>query len=88
MSALEVLQIFPSQRKPLLSAIDGIDPVDSYLITFDLDNHVLRFPHQIVFLIQVIINSKNIHHTITDEGASTCIMSVVCWKAIGSLMLS
>jgi len=45
-------------------------------------------PHQIAFFIQVIINSKNIHHTIIDEGASTCIMYVSCWKAIGSPSLS
>ena len=38
MSALEVLQSFPSQRKALLSAIGGIDPADSSLLTFDLEN--------------------------------------------------
>jgi hypothetical protein len=40
MSALEVLQSCPSQRKSLLSAIGGIDPTDSNLICFDLENHV------------------------------------------------
>lgn len=88
MFALEVLQSCPSQRKSLLSAIGGIDPTDLDLITFDLYSHIPRLPHQIAFLIQVIINSKMIHHTIIDEGASTCIMSVACWKAIGSPTLS
>jgi len=88
MSTLEVLQSCPSQRKSLLSAIGGIDPADSELITFDLENHVPRLPHQIAFLIQVIINSKTIHRTIIDEGTSTCIMSISCWKAIGSPTLS
>lgn len=78
MSALEVLQSCPSQRKSLLSAIGGIDLDDSYLITFDLENHVSRLPYQIAFLIQVIINSKTIHRTVIEEGASTCIMSVAC----------
>lgn len=78
MSTLEVLQSWPSQRKSLLSAISGIDPADSDLISFDLDSHMPRLPHQIAFLIQVIINSKMIHPTIIDEGASTCIMSVSC----------
>ena len=78
MFALEVLQSCPSQRESLLSAIGGIDPADSDLITFDLDSHIPRLPHQISFLIQVIINSKMIHSTIIDEGASTCIMSVAC----------
>jgi len=72
----------------MISAIGGIDPTDSDLITFNLDNHVPRLPHQIAFLIQVIINSNNIHHSVIDEGASTCIMSVACWKAIGSPTLS
>jgi len=85
MSALEVLQSCPSQRKSLLSAID---PANSDLITFDLGSHTPRLPHQIAFLIQVIVNSKTLHRIVIDEGASTCIMSVTCWKAIGSPALS
>jgi len=88
MSTLEVLQSYPSQRKSLLSAIGGIDSADSDLITFDLGSHTPRLPHQIAFLIQVIVNSKMIHRTVIDEGASTCIMSVAYWKAIGSPALS
>ena len=88
MSALEVLQSCPSQRKSLLSAIGGIDPADSDLISFDLEGFTQRLPHQVAFLIQVIINGKTIHRTVIDEGASTCIMSVACWKAIGSPNLS
>ena len=88
MSALEVLQSFPSQRKALLSAIGGIDHTDSNLLTFDLENFIPRLPHQIALVIQVRINSLNIHRDIVDEGASTCVMSSACWKAIGSLALS
>lgn len=88
MSALEVLQSFPSQQKYLLSAIKGIDHTDSNLICFDLKNHVPRIPHQISFLIHVIINEKALHRTVIDEGASTCIMSTACWKAIGSPALN
>lgn len=47
-----------------------------------------RLAHQIALLIQVVINSKTIHRTVINEGASTCIMSVACWKAIGSPTLS
>jgi len=68
----------------LLSTISGINSADLDLISFDLDSHIPRLPHRISFLIQVIINSKLIHHTVIDEGASTCIMSVACLKAIGS----
>ena len=45
MSALEVLQSCPSQWKALLSAIGGVDPADSSLITFDLENFIPRLPH-------------------------------------------
>ena len=72
----------------MLSAIGGIDLTDSNLITFFLDNHVPRLSHQIAFFIQVVINSKTIHHTVIDEGASTCIMSITCSKATASLTLS
>lgn len=84
MFALEVLQSCPSLQKSLLLVIGGIDPTDSNLICFDLQNHILHLPHQTASLIQVIINKKTIHRTVIDEGASTCIMSVTCWKEIGS----
>jgi len=71
-----------------LSSIGSIDPSDSSLITFDPENHVPHLLHQISFLIQVLIKGKKIHHTVTDEGASTCIMSVSCWKANGSPSLN
>ena len=38
MSALEVLKTFPMQRKALPAALGVVDPSDSKLITFDIDN--------------------------------------------------
>jgi hypothetical protein len=32
--------------------------------------------------------NRNIFHTVVDEGASTCVMSLACWKAIGQPVLS
>jgi hypothetical protein len=84
MSTLEVLQSCPAQRKALLKAIGGIDPIDTNLIVFDLDDHIPRLPPQLVFQIQVVVSDKNICRTIIDEGASTCVMYFACWKAIGS----
>jgi hypothetical protein len=84
MSALEVLQSCPAQRKALLKAIGGIDPTDTNLIVFDLDDHIPRLPPQLAFQIQVVVSDKNICRTVIDEGASTCVMSFACWKAIGS----
>jgi hypothetical protein len=84
MSALEVLQSCPAQRKALLKAIGGIDPTDTNLIVFDLEDHIPRLPPQLAFQIQVVVSDKNICRTVIDEGASTCVMSFACWKAIGS----
>jgi hypothetical protein len=83
MSALEVLQTFPATRE-LLSSIGGIDPSDVNMIAFDLETHLPRLPHQLAFQIQVIVRQKTIFRTVIDEGASTCVMSLNCWKAIGS----
>jgi hypothetical protein len=84
MSALEVLQSFPIQRKALLKSIGGIDPTDTNLIIFDLEDHIPRLPPQLAFQIQVIVSDKNICRIVIDEGASTCVMSITCWKAIDS----
>jgi hypothetical protein len=88
MSALEVLQTCPAQRKALLKAIGGIDPTDTNLIVFDLEDHIPRLPPQLAFQIQVVVSDKNICRTVIDEGASTCVMSFACWKAIGSPSLN
>jgi hypothetical protein len=67
-----------------LKAIGGIDPTDTNLIAFDLDDHIPRLPPQLAFQIQVVVSGKKIFRTVIDEGASTCVMSFACWKAIGS----
>jgi hypothetical protein len=84
MSALEVLQSCPAQWKALLKYIGGIDPTDTNLIVFELEDHIPRLPPHLAFQIQVVVSDKNICRTIIDEGASMCVMSFACWKAIGS----
>ena len=37
MSTLEVLQYYPTQCKTILNALGAIDPLESFLMTFDLD---------------------------------------------------
>ena len=44
MSALEVLQGCPAQQKALLKDIDGIDPTDTNLIIFELEDRIPRLP--------------------------------------------
>jgi hypothetical protein len=53
-----------------------------------LEDHIPRLPPQLTFQIQVVIADKNICRIVIDEGASTCVMSVACWKAIGSPLLT
>jgi hypothetical protein len=88
MSTLEVLKSCPTQRKALLKDIGVIDPIDNNLIIFDLKYHIPRLPPQLAFQIQVVVENKNICRTVIDEGASTCIMFVTCWKYIGSISLT
>jgi hypothetical protein len=84
MSVLEVLQTCPTQRKSLLSAMGAVDPADTRLITFDLDNCEPRLPAAVAIQIPVKIRNITVHRCIIDEGASTCIMSKSVWKKLGS----
>jgi hypothetical protein len=84
MSTLEVLQNCPSQRRTLFLSIGAVDPEASNIIMFNLEYFKPRLSHHLAFQIHIIIHGKNIHRTILDEGASTCVMSLSCWRAIGS----
>jgi hypothetical protein len=84
MSALEVLQHCPSQRRTLLAAIDSFDPNSSNNLTFNLDDQQPRLSHQLAFQINVVVHNQQIHRTILDEGASTCVMSLACCKGLKS----
>jgi hypothetical protein len=84
MSVLEVLQTCPTQRKSLLSAMGAVDPADTRLITFDLDNCEPRLPAAVAIQIPVKIRNITVHRCIIDEGASTCIMSKTVWQKLGS----
>jgi hypothetical protein len=88
MSALEVLQSCSTQQKALLKAIGGIDPMDTNLIIFELEDHIPRLPPQLAFHIQVIVSDKNIYRIVIDECALMCVMSLTCWKATGSPSLN
>jgi len=74
MLVLEVLQTCHTQRRSLLSALGVVDPVDTRLITFDLDRREPRLPALVAFQIPVKIRNITVHRCIIDEGASTCIM--------------
>ena len=88
MSALEVLQSFPSQRKALLQAIGAVDSADASLLSFDPENSESCLPHSIALQISVGCLGKQVHRIVLDEGATTCIMSYSCWQALGSPTLA
>jgi hypothetical protein len=88
MSALEVLQHCPSQRRMLLATIGAVDPESSNHIMFNLDNYASRLSHQLAFQVDVVVHNQQIHRTILDEGASTCVMSLACWKGLKSPALN
>ena len=84
MSTLEVLQSFPMQQKALLIAISGVDPSDTSLISFKLDNYEPHLPPSVTFMLTISCLNKNICQTILHEGAASCIMSLSCWQALCS----
>jgi hypothetical protein len=88
MSALEVLQHYPSQHRTLLATISAFDPESSNNLTFNLDDHQPRLSHQLSFQINVVVHNQQIHRTILDEGASTCVMSLSYWKGLKSPTLN
>jgi hypothetical protein len=88
MSALEVLQHCPSQRRTLLAAIGTFDLESSNYLTFNLDDHQPRLSHHLTFQSDVVVHNQKIHRTILDEGASTCVMSLACWKGLKSPALN
>ena len=88
MSSLEVLQSCLVQQKVILEAIGAHDSSNSNLITFDVDKNKPFLPHYVFIQIQVNHDDSTIWTTIVDEGASTCMMSITCWKGLGSPTLT
>jgi hypothetical protein len=68
----------------LLAALGTIDLESSNHIMFNLDNYASRLSHQLSFQVDVVVHNQQIHRTILDEGASTCVMYLVCWKCLKS----
>ena len=70
MSALEVLQNFPSQKQALFSAIGGIDHIDSNIFVFNHTGYVPQLPAELAFSIQENVLNHLVHRTIIDVGES------------------
>jgi len=87
-SSLEVLQHCPRHRRTLSSAIGTMDPEELNLIRLNLYYFKERFSHHLASQIQVLVGGKKIHHTILDEGSPIYVMSLPCWRALGSPTLT
>jgi hypothetical protein len=78
----------PSQRNSLLFVLEALDPGGSKVIKFDVTNVKTFFPYHAAFQIHVGYSKYTIKCIFIDEGTATCMMSLVCWKALNSLTLS
>jgi hypothetical protein len=92
LSALEVLQSCPSQRKAMLAALGFAETCNPGMIMLDMTDLKPHIPYHVAFHIVVSYTMKNftrnIFRTVVDEGTSTCVMSLACWKAIIQPILS
>ena len=84
MSALELLQSCTSQRKALLFALGVNDDNSSSVIKFETARLQPRFPYYVSLLIHVEFLNMTVKCTMIDEGAAASMMSLVCWKVLGS----
>jgi hypothetical protein len=72
----------------LLSVLVAIDPCGSKVIKFDVMDVKPRLNYHVAFQIHVDYIKYIIKFIVIDEGVATCVMSLTCWKAIGSPTLS
>ena len=54
---------------------------------FHLSDVKNRLPYHVALSKDVVHGGNTIGRAVVDEGASTCVMSLTCWKALGSLEL-
>ena len=88
MSALEVLQSCPSQRKALLFALGVNGDDSSSVIKFETARHQPRLPYYVSLLVHIECLNMIIKCTVIDEGAAASVMSLSYWKGLSSPELS
>jgi hypothetical protein len=72
----------------LLSALGALEPSGSKIIKFYVTNVNPRLPYHVDFQIHMEYSKYTIKRAVIDEGATTYVMSLVYWKALGSPTLS
>ena len=64
------------------------DDDSSYVIKFETTGHQPRFPYYVSLLIHMECLNMTVQHTVIDKGITTSMMSLSCWKGLGSPELS
>ena len=88
LSALEILQSCPSQRKTLLSTLGVNDDNSSSIIKFETAGLQPHLPYYVSLLIYVECLNMTVKRTMIDEGTVASVMYLSCWKGLGSPELS
>ena len=65
-------------------ALGELDPDNTNLIHFNINNYKSILSHQLAFQIASKIVGRKVHWTVLDEGASNLVFSIAYWRAIGS----
>jgi uncharacterized CHY-type Zn-finger protein len=71
-----------------LSPLGALEHSGSKLIKFDVIDVKPCLPYHVAFQIHVEYSKYTIKRAVVDEGVATCVMAMVCWKALGSPTLS
>ena len=73
--------------KALLSALGIVDSNPSTVVRFETLEVQPHLPYHVAFLVDVECLNDMIKCTVIDEGAATSVMSLACWKGLGSPVL-
>ena len=72
------------QQKAFLSALGVNDDNSSSMIKFETAGLQPRLPYYVSLLIHVECLNMNVKRIVIDEGATASVMSLACWKGLGS----
>ena len=72
----------------MLHALGVVDSNPSTVIKFKTHEVQPLFPYYVPLLVHVDCMNNTIKCTVIDEGGPASVMSLACWKGLGSPMLS
>ena len=72
----------------MLTALGVVDHNLSTVVRYETHEVQPCLPYNVDLLVYVEWMNKRIKHTLVDEGVVTSVMSLACWKGLGSPTLS